>query len=387
MLPHYRHEPSSHNTLTYLSKDSIPYNSMDRKVDPHRRPSSSGPPSPSLLNNHPPPKRKLHFLRQPLHLRHNRGVLPPHLTVNQILGSWLAAFLGILTVSAIHYNAPLFIHHAVPGVVASLGATAVLIYGVIESPLAQPRCVIGGQCFSAICGVTIHKIAVGIQQHWNLPPFTDAGAEPILQMFECAFAVSLSVVVMHITRTTHPPGGATALVAVMGPESIWELGYLYVVVPILLGCVLLVAVAVIVNRCCGRWYPLYWFAPAKVRGSAAGRKVSVGAGDMGKRSSIVPAPVKPGKDIETEKNGGGDGRGGEEAGRIVEVEVIGDVIEETREGDGGWWDGMEKGEVEEIDESTSAQLPAIEELKAVNANAGLEGEGKGVNFRDVKAGT
>ncbi|KAJ3052958.1 hypothetical protein HK097_005356 [Rhizophlyctis rosea] len=213
------------------------------------------------INNHIH-KRKLHhhLTRHPLHPHHPRGTLPPRLNIKQLVGSWLAAFLGILAVAAIHYNAPLLLAASVPGVVASFGATAVLIYGAIESPLAQPRSVIGGQVLSALVGVSVHKLSVLVCTSLNVP-----NPHPLAQTFACAFAVSLSVLVMHVTRTTHPPGGATALVAVMGGQDIWKLGYLYVASPVFLGSVVLLAVAVVANRSCGRWYPLYWYSPSKAK--------------------------------------------------------------------------------------------------------------------------
>lgn len=68
-----------------------------------------------------------------------------------------------------------------------------------------------------------------------------------------AVAVSPSISLMHVTRTLHPPGGATALIAVIGGESVHRLGYLYVVMPVALG------VAVVVNNIpATRKYPEFW---------------------------------------------------------------------------------------------------------------------------------
>src|SRR5689334_7643709 len=81
--------------------------------------------------------------------------------------------------------------------IGSFGASSVLIYGVINSPLAQPRNLVGGHILSAIIGVTIAKFF------------------PFALWFNAGLAVSLSIVIMQMTKTLHPPGGATALIAII----------------------------------------------------------------------------------------------------------------------------------------------------------------------------
>lgn len=121
--------------------------------------------------------------------------------------------------------------------IGSFGASSVLVYGIINSPLAQPRNLIGGHVISAIIGVTVYKLFAG--ELW----------------FACALAVSLSIVAMQITKTLHPPGGATALIAVTGGEKINALGYMYVLSPVLSGVLILFAVALIFNNLRHRKYP------------------------------------------------------------------------------------------------------------------------------------
>jgi CBS domain-containing membrane protein len=128
--------------------------------------------------------------------------------------------------------------------IGSFGASSVLIYGVINSPLAQPRNLIGGHVICALVGVTIHYLIPG--EIWL------AGA----------LAVSTSIVLMQITKTLHPPGGATALIAVIGSKKIQGLGYLYVISPVLTGVFILLAVALIFNNVTShRRYPLnrHWY--------------------------------------------------------------------------------------------------------------------------------
>lgn len=121
--------------------------------------------------------------------------------------------------------------------IGSFGASSVLVYGLVNSPLAQPRNLIGGHLICAVIGVTIFKLFSG--ELW----------------FACALAVSLSIVAMQITKTLHPPGGATALIAVTGRDKIKDLGYFYVLSPVLSGVLILFAVALVFNNLRHRKYP------------------------------------------------------------------------------------------------------------------------------------
>jgi CBS-domain-containing membrane protein len=122
--------------------------------------------------------------------------------------------------------------------IGSFGASSVLVYGAIQSPLAQPRNLIGGHLLSALIGVTVYKMMPDII--WLTAPL----------------AVALSIVLMQITKTLHPPGGATALIAVTGGAKISALGYMYVLSPVCSGSLILLAVALIFNNMTpGRKYP------------------------------------------------------------------------------------------------------------------------------------
>ena len=114
--------------------------------------------------------------------------------------------------------------------IGSFGASSVLIYGVINSPLAQPRNLIGGHVISAFVGVLIFKLIPG--QVW----------------LSGAISVSLSIVMMQITKTLHPPGGATALIANLPSAKIQALGFFYVISPVLTGVLILLIVALICNN-------------------------------------------------------------------------------------------------------------------------------------------
>ncbi len=114
--------------------------------------------------------------------------------------------------------------------IGSFGASSVLVYGAIQSPLAQPRNLIGGHIISALVGVSIYKIM------------------PDMIFLAAPLAVSFSIVGMQITKTLHPPGGATALIAVIGSEKIKKLGYTFVLTPVLSDAVILLVVALIFNN-------------------------------------------------------------------------------------------------------------------------------------------
>ncbi|VBB42974.1 HPP family protein [uncultured Desulfatiglans sp.] len=164
---------------------------------------------------------------------------PPAVGPAEILWSWVGSFLGISAVGLIHYK--LLDQTSLIMIIGSFGASAVLIYGAIRSPLAQPRNLIGGHVLSAAIGVTAFQFLGG--ETW----------------LSAAVAVSTAIAVMHLTKTLHPPGGATALIAVIGGDSVHGLGYLYVLVPSALGAAVMLAVAMIVNNIPkNRRYPEFW---------------------------------------------------------------------------------------------------------------------------------
>jgi len=144
------------------------------------------------------------------------------------LWTFIGAFLGIGLIGLIQGKQ--FTHNDTIFLIGSFGATAVLIFGATNSPLAQPRNLIGGHLISAVIGVSIYKLFP--DQLW----------------LSSSLAVALSIVAMQITRTMHPPGGATALIANIGSEKIKNLGYGYVFSPVLSGIIILFIVALIVNN-------------------------------------------------------------------------------------------------------------------------------------------
>jgi CBS-domain-containing membrane protein len=141
----------------------------------------------------------------------------------------VAALGGVVGITGL----ALLLHWLAPGpgqtcLLGSMGATAVLLFGVPHSPLSQPWPLIGGHTLSAIAGV--------ICARWVDPPVVAGG-----------LAVGLAIGVMHLARCLHPPGGATALTAVIGGEAIKQWGFSYVLFPVFVSAALLVILATLIN--------------------------------------------------------------------------------------------------------------------------------------------
>ncbi|MGD9949635.1 MAG: HPP family protein [Desulfobulbus sp.] len=167
------------------------------------------------------------------------GQSPPRVSFVEVCWSWIGSFIGISAVALLHYR--LLDKNGLLMLIGSFGASAVLIYGAIRSPLAQPRNLLGGHILSAFIGVTASQWLGG--QTW----------------LAAAVAVSTSIALMHLTKTLHPPGGATALIAVIGGDSVHNLGYFYVLMPAALGAGVMLIVALLVNNIPKtRRYPEFW---------------------------------------------------------------------------------------------------------------------------------
>lgn len=123
-----------------------------------------------------------------------------------------------------------------PLIVAPMGASAVLLFAVPASPLAQPWSIVGGNTLSALVGIAVASFV----------------GEPLIAI---GLAVSLAILAMSLTRSLHPPGGASALTAVIGGASVAKAGYLFALVPVAVNSVLLVAIGILFHRLAGRQYP------------------------------------------------------------------------------------------------------------------------------------
>lgn len=165
-----------------------------------------------------------------LHARRARYIIYKETLVDfkEHLWTFIGSFVGIGIIGFL--NSRYFTAYDNLFLIGSFGASSVLIYGIINSPLAQPRNLIGGHLVCAITGVVVHHLIPG--QVW----------------LSAALSVSIAIVLMQITKTLHPPGGATALIANIGSPKIQALGYFYILSPVLSGVLILFFVAVICNN-------------------------------------------------------------------------------------------------------------------------------------------
>lgn len=165
---------------------------------------------------------------------------PPGVKVSEIVWSWIGSLLGI---AGVGFLDKCFCQGtAMVLIIGSFGASAVLIFGAIKSPLAQPRNLLGGHVLSAVIGVAAYKLC------------------PSPLWVSAALAVATAIAAMHATKTLHPPGGATALIAVIGGDKIHQLGYFYALVPVATGVIIMLTVALLVNNIPKtRRYPEFWY--------------------------------------------------------------------------------------------------------------------------------
>lgn len=192
-------------------------------------------------------------------LRENRTTIGPVLMMLKIfLQDLMASFQPVSVLEKIlsgvaSFIAILLVYHVsqrwlgadgAPLIIASMGASAVLLFAVPQGPLSQPWNCVGGHVLSAVIGVACAQ--------WVDAPLLAA-----------ALAVALSVTTMYLLQCLHPPGGATALNAVIGGQTTVSLGYGYVLFPVLLNISMMLFLALIVNNVLpNRRYPNFFWARA-----------------------------------------------------------------------------------------------------------------------------
>lgn len=163
----------------------------------------------------------------------------PLVTHTERLISAAGGLVGILIVAVVSaYGLGL---HGAALVIASMGASAVLLFAVPHGPLSQPWPVFGGHVLSAIIGVGCYRLIPA--------PIIAAGV-----------AVGLAIGTMYYLRCLHPPGGATALTAVIGGDPIHALGFNFVLEPVALNASIILLAAIAINYPFEwRRYPARWF--------------------------------------------------------------------------------------------------------------------------------
>ncbi|MEH6630076.1 MAG: HPP family protein [Halopseudomonas aestusnigri] len=168
---------------------------------------------------------KKHFAKY----RGRGAAVPPIPNINHIVWSWIGACLAIGAISWLsnEANAPFFM--------APFGASCVLVFGLPNSPLAQPRSLVLGHLLSAIIGLIVMK-AFGVDW-WTM-----------------GIAVASAIALMQMTRTLHAPAGATPLV-VMLEGADWS----FLFTPVLSGALVILVVGLVTNNLSkNRSYPEYW---------------------------------------------------------------------------------------------------------------------------------
>ena len=113
-------------------------------------------------------------------------------------------------------------------IIPSMGASAVLLFAVPHGALSQPWNVFGGHIVSAIVGVSCAMVIPN-------------------EIIAASLAVGLAIGAMHYLRCIHPPGGATALAAVIGGDITQALGYQFVITPVLINVLVMLGIAVAFN--------------------------------------------------------------------------------------------------------------------------------------------
>ena len=171
------------------------------------------------------------------------SVDPVNLTPKYKLLAGIACFTAILLVGL--GSQPFIPDPGYPLLIASMGASAVILFIMPNSPLAQPWQFFGGHLVSATVGVCCAQV------------FTN----PLLAS---ASAVGGSVLLMLALRCLHPPGSATALVPVIGGDAIAKLGYSFVLMPVAINGLIMLTLAIIINR----WL-LHYSYPSMSTGAAA----------------------------------------------------------------------------------------------------------------------
>ena len=165
-----------------------------------------------------------------------QNLLPAAASVDGVerLRSCTGAALGILLTGLL--SAAMLGAQGAAWLIAPMGASAVLLFAVPASPLAQPWSLVGGNLVSALVGVTCSKV-IGVPA------------------IAAAVAIFFAIAVMFLLRCIHPPSGAVALTAVLGGPAVHAAGYGFVGAPVMLNSLILLGVALVFNNATRRRYP------------------------------------------------------------------------------------------------------------------------------------
>ena len=178
----------------------------------------------------------------------------------EILLSTVGGFLGVLGIFMI--SEALFGEQISVLIVPSMGASAVLLFAAPHAPFSQPWNVLAGHILSAVIGVAC----------WKWIPYPTVAASA---------GVGLAIAAMYLARCLHPPGGATALAAVIGSAELHQLDFGYVIQPILLNVLLILLIAFLFNGMFkGRRYPAPLDSGSKAASLTADRYMPINHEDF-----------------------------------------------------------------------------------------------------------
>ncbi len=152
---------------------------------------------------------------------------PVNLSLKAKLLSVLASFVAILVVAWVTQK--LGVGSAYPIIVASMGASAVILFILPSSPLAQPWPLVGGQMVSAVIGIACAQMLTNT-------------------VFASGCAVGGSILAMLLLRCLHPPGAATALTPIMAIDPANLMDYSFVLLPVGINVAVLLVMAIAINR-------------------------------------------------------------------------------------------------------------------------------------------
>jgi len=153
----------------------------------------------------------------------------------QLIVSVLGGAFSLMVISTISWL--VLGSRGAAALVPSMGAATVLLFVVPHAPLSQPWALFVGNLISAVIGVAVARY---------VPHLAIASG----------LAVGVAIGAMILTRSSHPPGGATALAAVIGGAKVEALGFTYVLYPVLLNCIVIFLFALFFNNLFGwRRYP------------------------------------------------------------------------------------------------------------------------------------
>lgn len=143
--------------------------------------------------------------------------------IKELIISALGAFIAVAIAG--FFSNVILASTNTPLIIASVGASAMLIFGLPHAQVSRPWNLIGGHMVSAIVGVTCYYLITDV-------------------LLSTSIAIPIALVAMHLLRCMHAPGGATAVTAIIGGEAVHQLGYAFVILPIFFNSLILLIVAI-----------------------------------------------------------------------------------------------------------------------------------------------